>query len=249
MKKTIIVLLAITGVASAASESAASELIYWGGNNGKDLLTIENGHTPYLSTNGTHRADASIIEELKTMASAEYNLTFASKKDSNVRTPSFVLNDAIYLNSLTVGDANPTSFTINFGTAGSITTAQNINFGTEVTSFTLSASMTDEQMVDLKAGKVVTRTLMTGKANWGIWNFGDKGTKTFTIDNLDGYTYVGVVANTDELEAGQFGYIYNDTKSIDSVDLVVKGLCIPEPTTATLSLLALAGLAARRRRK
>lgn len=244
MKKTLIALMALAGAASAASE-----LIYWGGNNGQDLLTIQNGYTPYLSTNGSNRAPGSIVDTLKTVGDVTYDLTFASKKDSNVRTPSFALNDAIYLNSLTVGSLNPTSFTINFGTAGSITTAQNINFGEAVTSFTLSASMTDEQLVDLEAGKVVTRTLMTGNANWGIWNFGDKGTKTFIVDNLDGYKYVGAVANADELQAGQFGYIYNDTGSIDSVDLVVKGLSIPEPTTATLSLLALAGLAARRRRR
>ena len=243
MKKTLIALMALAGMASAANE-----LIYWGGNNGQDLLTIEDGYTPYLSTNGSSRAPGSIIDTLKLEGDTTYDLTFASKKDSNVRTPSFALNDAIYLNSLTVGDENPTSFTIDFGTAGSITTAQNINFGQNIQHFTLSASMTDEQLIALEAGEIVTRTLMTGNANYGIWNFGDKGTKNVLINNLEGYTYVGAVKSADVLEAGQYGYIYSDSASVDSVALVVKGLSIPEPTTATLSLLALAGLAARRRR-
>lgn len=122
----------------AGAASAASELIYWGGSNGQDLLTISGGYTPYLSAVGSSRSPGSIVDTLKTVGDVTYDLTFASQKDSNVRTPSFALNDAIYLNSLTVGSQNPTSFTI--------------NFGTEVQSFTLSAAMTDEQLVDLEAG-------------------------------------------------------------------------------------------------
>ena len=244
MKKTLIALMALAGVASAASE-----LIYWGGDRGEDLLTIANGYTPYLTVNGNNQAPGSVVNTLKTVGDNTYDLTFDPTRDGGIKNPSFALNDAIYLNSLTIGENKPTSFTINFGTSGSITTAQNINFGESVQSFTISASMTDEQLVDLEAGKVVTRTLMTGNANWGIWNFGDKGTKTFSIDNLAGYTYVGAVENTDELKDGEFGYIYTNTDSVDTVALAVKGLSVPEPTTATLSLLALAGLAARRRRK
>lgn len=96
-----------------------------------------------MSADGSHRAPGSIVDTLKTVGDVTYDLTFASQKDSNVRTPSFALNDAIYLNSLTVGSQNPTSFTI--------------NFGTEVQSFTLSAAMTDEQLVDLEAGLAARR--------------------------------------------------------------------------------------------
>ena len=76
MKKTIIALMALTGVASAASE-----LIYWGGSTGNDLLTIEGGYTPYLSADGAQRAPGSIVDTLKTVGDTTYDLTFASKKD------------------------------------------------------------------------------------------------------------------------------------------------------------------------
>ena len=44
-------------------------------------------------------------------------------------------------------------------------------------------------------------------------------------------------------------YVYNKALGTAEVQKLTKELAIPEPTTATLSLLALAGLAARRRRK
>ncbi len=43
--------------------------------------------------------------------------------------------------------------------------------------------------------------------------------------------------------------IWNRTLSADEISYLTAGGAVPEPTTATLSLLALAGLAARRRRK
>ena len=65
-----------------------------------------------------------------------------------------------------------------------------------------------------------------------------------------GVSYSSVVFNSDIVTAG---YVFN--KVVYSADAKALGLAaataalVPEPTTATLSLLALAGLAARRRRK
>ncbi|MGN0864944.1 MAG: PEP-CTERM sorting domain-containing protein [Akkermansia sp.] len=251
MKKSIIALMALAGMASAATN-----LIYWGGADEEDLLTIKDGYTPYLAQNST-RADGSVVTTLTTENNADYSLVFDPSQNGNVTTPSFKLNQAIYLNQLDVaGDKNtnkpfPTSFTIDFGTAGSITTSSHLNFGQSVTSITLSASLTTEQLSTLAAapGNVVTRTLMTGNGDSGIWNFIDAHvTKKITIDNLEGYQCVGQVASAEVLENGQFGFIYTGggQYSANSVQLVVKA---PEPATATLSLLALAGLAARRRRQ
>lgn len=250
MKKTIVTLLVASSVALGATN-----LTYWGGDRGADLLTITDGYTSYLTANGSTLAEGSVVAELKTVGSTAYNLVFSPTSDSSVSVynPSFALNDAIYLNSLTIGTSQPTSYTIAFGTNGSITTAQNINFGTAVTAFTFSASMTDAQLAELATGAVVTRDLLTGKANWGIWNYGDRGTKNFTVDNVgDSYAYVGKVTDVAAMAEGTYGYVYTDTSGTDKVTLVVKGIAapsVPEPTTVTLSLLALSGLAARRRRK
>ena len=71
----------------------------------------------------------------------------------------------------------------------------------------------------------------------------------FTIDTVGRTDLMmdSVTVNTDLVKAVA---IYNSALSADEAKAVgVNMLTIPEPTTATLSLLALAGLAARRRRK
>ena len=44
-------------------------------------------------------------------------------------------------------------------------------------------------------------------------------------------------------------YVYIPDTALTVTDITLTPTLVPEPTTATLSLLALAGLAARRRRK
>ena len=249
MKKSILALMALAGMASASNT-----LFYRGGANGYDLLTIENGYAPYLIKDN-YSAPQSVVTTLTTENNGyKYELMFNPSRDSNVATPSFALNQAIYLGRLeAAGSTLPSSVTIDFGTDGSITTYYQIDFGSSVTSFTLSASMTTDQLSTLAAapGNVVTRTLMTGMNAYGICHFGDEDiSKIFSINNLKSYQYVGKVLSDEDLQAGEFGYIYTDTgNGPDYVQLVVKGLGTPEPATATLSLLALAVMAARRRRQ
>ena len=81
------------------------------------------------------------------------------------------------------------------------------------------------------------------------------GVKNMTVDattvslgdisalNALGYTNKGLITSADQLADGEYGLLYS------SAGFQLAGRVIPEPATATLSLLALAGLAARRRRK
>ena len=76
---------------------------------------------------------------------------------------------------------------------------------------------------------------------------------------FDGQTYenVGIVFNAGDLKANQIALLYEQGAGSGewgggALSLVVLGdkyIPVPEPATGTLSLLALAGLAARRRRK
>ena len=50
-------------------------------------------------------------------------------------------------------------------------------------------------------------------------------------------------------EVGFYADGANGVENVVWSNLAISGMSVPEPTTATLSLLALAGLAARRRRK
>ena len=60
--------------------------------------------------------------------------------------------------------------------------------------------------------------------------------------------FMGVVASKDALQTNEVGLVWAG-KDISLVGKVEAPAPVPEPTTGTLSLLALAGLCARRRRK
>lgn len=78
----------------------------------------------------------------------------------------------------------------------------------------------------------------------GGWNF-DNFSVTDAAGNSLTYT-------TDEANIGKAGYFWVEETAFSqgaAYSVTLKAMAVPEPTTATLSLLALAGLAARRRRK
>ena len=75
--------------------------------------------------------------------------------------------------------------------------------------------------------------------------FGAEAGSTVSLDGTE-VVYKGVVADLSALDMNQVGVVWGG-KDITLVGKVVKG--VPEPATGSLSLLALAGLCARRRRK
>ncbi len=97
-------------------------------------------------------------------------------------------------------------------------------------------------------GETFTRTLYSGLINGNSANVFNVAnlTVTDTTGSLLSYT-------ADENNIGKTGYFWlTTTQNGDSYTYTLNArgsAAIPEPTTATLSLLALAGLASRRRRK
>ncbi len=80
------------------------------------------------------------------------------------------------------------------------------------------------------------------QANGG-WNF-----SSFSVTDAAGNS---LTYTTDKDKIGKAGYFWVEESAYtqgSAYTATLKALAIPEPTTATLSLLALAGLAARRRR-
>lgn len=78
----------------------------------------------------------------------------------------------------------------------------------------------------------------------GGWNF-----SSFSVTDAAGNS---LTYTTDEDKIGKAGYFWVEETAFtqgSAYTATLKALAVPEPTTATLSLLALAGLAARRRRK
>lgn len=98
-------------------------------------------------------------------------------------------------------------------------------------------------------GSDFSKVLFTGtnmQQSEGIW---DASSFIVTDANGQALTYAG----SDSGHVGEEGYFWLETKGGETVGstltVTIVAKATPEPTTATLSLLALAGLCARRRRK
>lgn len=230
---------------------------YEGSQNTIDRLTVTEGVTLVNVTSKQGREVDLTIEELVVDASTVLSVDAGKKLALNVvqgtvselRTGDGA--ELTFKGAVQVGTYTHSSSTItmNFGTNGSLTTSSNVNFGQSLTQASFTAGVTQDQMAILATGGSVTRTLLTGTSNWGIWNLFDHGTKSFVVEGLEDYEFVGMMKDASSLQAGQYALVYSDTNGTDTVSMVVVGQeLVPEPATATLSMLALAGLLARRRR-
>ncbi|MGN0865245.1 MAG: hypothetical protein ACI4P8_03770 [Akkermansia sp.] len=242
MKKTLLIAM----LAMAANSMAATNLYYSGSANGDDLFaTDENGVLKYLRLDKevslTAEQSASVLTSITTTGNTAYSLIM---KDSD--SVNFSLTSTVYLDSFTgASEGGVKKFTIDFGNSGGIITKSVLNFTTGVkggNNITLSATI---GLQDFSDTHTLERTLLsvTDNSYSTMYNYTD-GNPSWTVTilpDLGKFKNAGAVTSIDELKAGEYGFI----TTANSVTLVAK---TPEPTTATLSLLALAGLAARRRR-
>lgn len=266
MKKTLITLLALAGVAAGAQNLTINS-----STTGNFDSLNGNGNTEcnisVTETATIDRIDGSAINNLTTITlTIADNSTFTIngyaklpfKNTTNTyntsitlgNNSSFVLTGTLYLgsrNGQSTGIVQ--NSTITFGNGASIT-APNISTvesagGTS--SLTLTANFSSSDMLGLTNasmwGKHYERTLITTTS--GLTNYSTGNITLTKINELDllGYKNIGTITDASNLKAGEYGLLYAN----NTVKLV--GSAIPEPTTATLSLLALAGLAARRRRR
>lgn len=275
MKKTIITLLALAGMANAGWYNVT-------GTTGDDLFANDGTH--YTMFGDGYGAKVAISDELKsaftTSGSSTHNLNFGTATDGSTATPSVSISEALYVGQVQTTRAD--SLTINFNEAGSITSSGQFKVGS--ISVSLSASLSTSEKNALSNGEIVTRTLVTTDYFETVPNFKNSLTLSIQADGLSYggllysvysngshtyYSFDDVTFKTDgnapnryasvndgasayELKAGKYYSVLSGTQGNDaSVKYLsfVATAPIPEPTTATLSLLALAGLAARRRRK
>lgn len=258
MKKTITLIcaLALSTVASAATSVTLGYQSDLNSNepnqaitDGADLFGYSGwGYALYLYPKGTsrlHLADkdnkfAPTAEKiaLTTQGNADYDLMLNSAfGDYN-----FSVNEAVYANSFTlvnVYDKNLHNLTINFGDSGSITTQNQFNIGQGIHTYDGAS----EFLISVKGTTTasINRTLITCKEFWNVANVHSAGKLNLSAEGMDGFTNVGVVTSAEEIGEYEYGLVLNAS----SLTFVSK---VPEPATATLSLLALVGMAARRRR-
>ena len=94
---------------------------------------------------------------------------------------------------------------------------------------------------------------LNGSASRGsVWTNEDNLGVTIATDGKDSWVTITYDETSSIIDTWKFTGVVLDAKKItldDNLSVVSSTISVPEPTTATLSLLALAGLAARRRRK
>lgn len=145
---------------------------------------------------------------------------------------------------------------INMAAGATITAASIETLATDATannssSLTLNAALAESEIQSIHSGSTFSRTLVTttnGFTNYTLGNAEQGIAGNVTLGDIEalaalGMTNVGVVNSIDSIGVNQYGLVMADNK------LTLHVSEVPEPTTATLSLLALAGLAVRRRRR
>ena len=238
MKKTIIALMALVGVASATES---------------DITPITLGVTfddcaqatasaVTLSVEGVMTGSVASLVQTDTTNGVSLKISGAAGRDKAVFTP-----------DTNVGDGTPWTATFNFENVDkALTSLDSINLGVVLFSgggdyqtsyaswtgdITFAATITDSTTASQLGTFAYTLTPESGRGSTPF-NITLSGT---SIDLTDVSSFNMELKLTETLGTGTFAGL----KTMGFTGTPV----VPEPTTATLSLLALAGLAARRRRK
>lgn len=260
MKKTFITLLALSSAAVAdqnlvINSSTTGNFDTPNGNGGNTVCNINVTESATIT-----RIDGSALANLTTITlnvadNADFHITNYAKLPFNNTNKSYNTTLTLGTNStmavtnqLYLGTRNSSytgitqSSVINFGAGASLSagTLETVAPAGGTSSLTLNVTLSDEEIA--KVGSVIfERELITTTS--GISNnYTENAISLGNIQALNdiGYTNVGVVTDFAAITGSQYGLV----RTNDKLTLFVA----PEPATATLSLLALAGLAARRRR-
>ncbi len=246
MKKTLITLMALAGVA-VADTTYTLEL---------PVATETN-----TANGGTQKNATQALTSFANMADGAYMFNNGGVVGTNFATGEGYLmageNGSNVLTLCPRGGAGGSGEVMVLGGASTI-------YGATVDSFTLS--ITSSASTDITGTVALTLAVVAkGDTGWAV--LGDTATSTLTIgegatltlnlndthgigadglvwDHRD-YKVIAMVDNTAKTLSGNNGKPY----TLSGISVTANVTVIPEPATATLSLLALAGLAARRRRK
>ena len=237
MKKTIIALLSLTAIAIA---DEATDVLYTSTSNGTAASGYEahgfafNLSGTALTTTSTPSSyDFSDSVTLSSISLTVRDVTNNTSEDKDGKHIIVITDSDLKIQgwssnvSDTATDAEGYSFTWNFA---------DVTLDTDTTYYAIAY----DANVSLTLGATLAR--VSEVMQFGTNGVSDYGTNGLSFDGAStGKT--GLMF----LNAGSYAINTAQTQYAPNVTIVTK--MIPEPTTATLSLLALAGLAARRRRK
>lgn len=246
MKKTIIALIALAGAATAA-ESITLE---------SKLVSGEKTYGVYSQWE-TIKGDSTLIEQSKTVYPHE--LTFYVKvsdlfgAENLSTTDSYQITSFSYLGQATGNCSNGgDTLTITLGDKSVTGEVQQSNNAYTTVVFDTPGVDT----LSFKSSDILTLTL-TGAYDGGTNNglvemlYYDTPNSNQALGAASALSSDGTNLNYYHVYSNHNGNGWDKTVKTDApvVSMKVTTAVVPEPTTATLSLLALVGLAARRRRK
>lgn len=212
-----------TGAADTKNTISWTNSFTW--NQAGQYGTASSDHDPFKASMMSNTAFTISFDLNRFTSGTLLSLTTSSKADTPWRTVRLFSNDSGCL-ALTFGGT----------TKSTAITSASLDWTTITLVGTTSASDDGTLSLDLYANGVSQITLnVTGASNWlndnnGMFNFR--------------FGYYGAPANSSTFDVDNV-LIYN--KALSAVE--INAITVPEPATATLSLLALVGLATRRRRK
>ena len=259
MKKTIIALMALVGVAAADTVITGADLTWDVSAPNKDCTTVNSGDLTYsLNTNvngwwvngPTGTLTQSITLGLNQVLEFSYSCDFSSS--NSILTLALANNNGAVVMGKTYNDEVRLGTTTETGDAVArgyaFANTNNSGAVANITSYTALKDGVGENAnnvtFDVNSGTTVNTNDVTFTVAYNTTLSQFVGTLAY-----DGYTAeinLGEAFSVDAITAtfdGTGGFVGHVN------DIQLKVTTIPEPTTATLSLLALAGLAARRRRR
>ncbi len=259
MKKTIIALMALAGVAAADSYTwdATTTGAVLGG-------TATGGFTTdtYTPNQGTYADEELTVLKGSTYyelgVDTLYNWVNDALDGKSELTFSGTISIGTSTSNVTLLHIGRKDFGLTLGVNGSnlVLTNANIDSGSSITLASIPVNSSNsnkwymhDYSVTLSKGGVVTYSLNGGETQ--------TASSKFTTNWTDGTTPAGQTPADYAVEQnyrysigveapGWTGSSLND--NFTTTGITITSVAVPEPTTATLSLLALAGLAARRRR-
>ena len=244
MKKTLITLLALAGVAAATE----STILTFGtspswATNSWDLTALSDNDSAGAKTSSLTLSDATYVSMSRTGG------RFGIRGAENIEwTNTSVLDDMNSVLGITLSGQDINALTYTATKAGGSTSTLTLNFAEnnniavgDAMCFFFVVAMSNEEVSHNYSGFNIAG-LTNSSVRWATAT--GTGYNESAVDAPN--NQLTVIRVTGELESDTVSFSSNNAKNGWSM---ASYTVIPEPTTATLSLLALAGLAARRRRK
>ncbi len=250
MKKTLIALMAVAGMAMADTTLLELDFTDLIGDSNYDLpagwtagqWNSYSSYGPYYTfgangaTVGEPWKQNYLTTYLDIDSQGEYTISFTLYNDGEDTGNMFFLSSDSY--SIVMGNSYNSNSEIYVGTLNEAVGRDYVCFqpGTKINPSILDNSY------GLNVSGDITYTLTMVD-----------GDMTIFATVADGYTWSTTITGMEDVSFNKIGFmndgppIYAGVKNITVT--AIEAPAVPEPTTATLSLLALAGLAARRRRR